>query len=84
MELNRELCTSCQKLSQQAGWTIVLEAAVIFGIVLFNSRERSELTSILTSAFTSDTSVLYNFVNSVCKDTNLFRKMQTLSLRCTE
>ena len=55
MDLNRELCASRRKLSQQVGWTIVLDAV---GIVLFNSYERSEFTSILTSNLTSETSVL--------------------------
>ena len=55
MKLNRELCATRRKLSQQVGWTIVLDAV---GIVLFNSYERSELTSILTSNLTSETSVL--------------------------
>ena len=58
MKLNR-------KLSQQAGWklcalrrTIALDAVFLFGIVLFNSHERSALTSILTSLLTSKTSFL--------------------------
>ena len=51
MKLNRELCATRRKLSQQVGWTIVLDAV---GIVLFNSYERSEFTSILTSNLTSD------------------------------
>ena len=55
MKLNRELCATRRKLSQQVGWTIVLDAV---GIVLFNSYERSEFTSILTSNLTSETSVL--------------------------
>ena len=50
MELNRELSTSCWKLSQQAGRTIVLDAAM-FGIVLFNSHGQSEFTSIFTSFY---------------------------------
>ena len=54
MKLNRELCASRRKLSQQVGWTIVLDAV---GIVRFNSYERSEFTSILTSNLTSETSV---------------------------
>ena len=58
MELNRELSTLCRKLSQQAGRTIVLDAAGLFGIVLFNFHERSELTSTFTSILTSETSVL--------------------------
>jgi len=36
----------------------VLDAAIIFGIVLFNFHDRSELTSILTSCLTSETSVI--------------------------
>ena len=55
MKLNRELCATRRKLSQQVGWTIVLDAV---GIVLFNTYERSEFTSILTSNLTSETSVL--------------------------
>ena len=51
MKLNRELCATRRKLSQQVGWTRVLDAV---GIVLFNSYERSEFTSILTSNLTSD------------------------------
>ena len=50
MKLNRELCATRRKLSQQVGRTIVLDAV---GIVLFNSYERSEFTSILTSNLTS-------------------------------
>ena len=59
MKLNRELCATRRKLSQQVGWTIVLDAV---GIVLFNSYERSEFTSILTSNLTSETSVLISIL----------------------
>ena len=63
MELNRELCATRWELSQQAGWTIALDAVCSYaivcscGIVHFNSHERSEFTSILTSILTSETSV---------------------------
>ena len=53
MELNRELCATRKELSQQAGWTIALDAVCSCGIDHFNSHERSEFTSI----FTSETSV---------------------------
>ena len=58
MELNRELCASRRELSLQAGRTIVGDADNLFDIVRFNSHERSELTSIFTSSFTSETSVM--------------------------
>jgi hypothetical protein len=62
MKLNGELSTSCWKLSQQTGWTIALDAGRVITIVHFNFHERSELTSILTSALTSETSVyLFKF-----------------------
>ncbi len=57
MKLNRELCASRRELSQQAGWTIALDAVCSYGIVHFNSHERSEFTSIFSSYFTSETSV---------------------------
>ena len=57
MELNRELCASRRKLSQQCWQDDSLDAASLFGIVLFNSHERSELTFIFTSIFTSESSV---------------------------
>ena len=34
MELNRKLCAPRRELSQQAGWTIVLDADTLFGIIL--------------------------------------------------
>ena len=59
MKLNGELCALRRKLSQQAGWTIVLDADYLLGIVHFNFHERSEFTSILTSFFTSESYILY-------------------------
>ena len=51
-ELNREWCTTCR--------TILLMIAK--GNVHFNFHERSELTSILTSIFTSETWVIFIYV----------------------
>ena len=50
--------------SQQTGWTIALDAVCLYGIVHFNFHERSEFNSILTSNFTSETSVtLLNIIS---------------------
>ena len=56
MKLKGELCALRRKLSQRVGWTIALDAVgivLLYGIVLFNSHERSEFTSLFTSIFTS-------------------------------
>ena len=34
MELNKKLCATRRKLSQQVGWTIALDAVCPYGIVL--------------------------------------------------
>ena len=66
MKLNRELCALRRELSQlcwqdDSCWG---DAYNLFGIVHFNSHERSEFTSIFTSSFTSETSVYYYISNS--------------------
>ena len=54
MKLNRELCASRRKLSQQVGWTIQQSLKAIVLCATLNSHERSEFTSIFTSIFTSE------------------------------
>ena len=76
MKLNRELCASRRKLSQQAGWTIAFGCCLTIWycdsfwmlsdymvLSLYNFHEHSEFTSIFTSTLTSETSVI-NIIRS--------------------